>query len=374
MEDDLSYSLQILPFRVMMGGRWPAGNEIVRPYACHLEAIKEPPGKSKALRWGAGKSTKRCERCDKVLTCTETRFAGYDCIRLENEALSLWVTRSVGPRIIGLALHGDDNLFALLPTETTECPGRGTYSFRGGHRLWYAPEDLRRTYLPDDEPLTIDQVENGVLVIQPPEGPTGIQKSLTIILPGAGARVVVDHTLHNQGEAAIELAPWAITQLKPGGVAVLPQETALADEYGLLPNRHIVLWPYTRIDSPHITWGDRYLFIEAMMQDGALKIGFPNPTGWLGYAVGETLFVKHAAYQPQATYFDRGSSSECYCNSRFLELETLGPRVTLSPGKSVTHRETWAVYAGVSFRRDAGAVQELVAALGIENNTPGSPD
>ncbi len=308
-----------------------------------------------------------------MVTWTETRFADYDCIRLENEALSLWVTRSVGPRIIGLALQGGDNLFALLPGETTECPGRGTYSFRGGHRLWYAPEDLRRTYLPDDEPLTIRQVENGVLVLQPPEEPTGIQKSLTILLPGAGAHVIVDHTLDNQGEEAIELAPWAITQLRPGGVAVLPQETALADEYGLLPNRHIVLWPYTQIASPYITWGDRYLFITATMQEGALKIGFPNPAGWLGYAVGEILFVKHAAYRPQATYFDRGSSSECYCNPRFLELETLGPRVTLSPGQSVTHRETWRVYAGVSFRPDTAAVQELVAELGIEEIAPGSP-
>jgi len=42
----------------------------------------------------------------------ETRFAGYDCIELENDALALWVTRSVGPRIIGLALHGGENLFA----------------------------------------------------------------------------------------------------------------------------------------------------------------------------------------------------------------------------------------------------------------------
>ncbi len=308
-----------------------------------------------------------------MVTRTETRFAGYDCIRLENEALSLWVTRSVGPRIIGLALSGGDNLFALLPGETTECPGKGTYSFRGGHRLWYAPEDLRRTYLPDDDPLTIQEVKDGLRVIQPPEGPTGIQKSLTITLPGPGARVVVDHSLYNWGEEAIELAPWAITQLRPGGVAVLPQATALADEHGLLPNRHIVLWPYTRINSPHITWGDRYLFVEATMRDGALKIGFPNPAGWLGYVLEGTLFVKQAAYQPQATYFDRGSSSECYCNPRFLELETLGPRTVLGRGESVTHRETWTVYAGVSFRRDAAAVEELVAALGIKNGASGSP-
>lgn len=294
---------------------------------------------------------------------TTTHYAGYDCVKLENDALALWVTQSVGPRIIGLALQGGADLFAEVPDATITCPGEGTYSLRGGHRLWYAPENPRRTYLPDDAPVTITDTERGLLVTQPIEAQTGIQKSLTIILPGQDARVIIDHTLHSLGKWPVELAPWAITQLRPGGVAVLPQATILADEYGLLPNRHIALWPYTQINSPHITWGDRYVFVEATMQSGALKIGFPNPAGWLGYAVEGTLFVKHAAYQPDATYFDRGSSSECYCNPRFLELETLGPRTTLASGESVTHRETWAIYAGVTVRRGEAAVQELVDQL-----------
>jgi len=294
---------------------------------------------------------------------TTTRFAGYDCVKLENDALALWVTQSVGPRIIGLALPGGANLLAELPDETLECPGRGTFSFYGGHRLWYAPEDPRRTYLPDDAPVTIADLANGVLVTQPVEAQTGIQKSLTISLPGRNARVVIDHTIHNWRQQPVELAPWAITQLRPGGVAVLPQATNLADEHGLLPNRHIALWPYTPINSPHITWGDRYVFVEATMESGALKIGFPNPVGWIGYALGDTFFVKHAAYRPDAAYFDRGSSSECYCNPRFFELETLGPRTTLVPGESVTHRETWAMYAGVTVRRDEAAMQELVDQL-----------
>jgi hypothetical protein len=292
-----------------------------------------------------------------------TRFAGHDCIKLENDALALWVTQSVGPRIIGLALPCGANLLAELPDATLECPGRGTFSFYGGHRLWYAPEDPQHTYLPDDAPVTIADTTDGVLVTQPVEVETGIQKSLTITLPGRDARVVIDHVIHNRSRQPIELAPWAITQLKPGGVAILPQPTTPADQRGLLPNRHIVLWPYTPINSPHITWGDRYVFVEATMQSGVLKIGFPNPVGWMGYALGDTFFVKHAAYRPDAAYFDRGSSSECYCNPRFLELETLGPRTTLAPGESATHHETWVIYAEVTVHPDEAAVQKLVDQL-----------
>jgi hypothetical protein len=285
-----------------------------------------------------------------VVARTKTRFAGHDCVRLENEALALWLTCSVGPRVLGLALPGEQNLFAELPEYTLDCPGVGPYWLRGGHRLWYAPEDPRCTYLPDDDPLALTEIGNGLRVTQPIEESTGIQKSVTVTMPGPEARVIVDHTLHNRGYRPLELAPWAITQLKPGGMAVLPQPTAPVDEHGLLPNRHLVLWPYTQIDSPYITWGDQYLLVKATMQEGALKIGFPNPTGWLAYVVDDTLFVKRAAYHAGADYFDRGSSSECYCNPRFLELETLGPRTMLGPGESVSHRETWTIRAGVSLQ------------------------
>ncbi|MGD2040127.1 MAG: hypothetical protein PVH11_04830 [Anaerolineae bacterium] len=300
-----------------------------------------------------------------MVVTKQTRFAGYDCIRLQNDLLSLWVTRAVGPRIIGLALKGGDNLFAVLPDATTECPGQGVFAFRGGHRLWHAPESLERTYLPDDDPLLISETGHGIRVIQPLEPSTGIQKSLTISLAARSARITVDHGLQNLGKWPVALAPWAITQLRPGGIAVLPQAVAPVDAHRLLPNRHIVLWPYTRLDSPHIVWQQRYLFVTARMEVGKLKLGFPNPSGWLGYSVDDTLFVKYAAYDPRAVYFDRGSSSECYCDARCLELETLGPRTTLAPGESVSHRETWAVYRDISLQPDTLVMDDLVAALDL---------
>jgi hypothetical protein len=300
-----------------------------------------------------------------MLERVETQFSGYECIKLENESLTLWVTTSIGPRIIGLALKGADCLFAILPNETVEFPGGEVFYFRGGHRLWHAPEDHYRTYIPDNEPVTVLEVENGIQVIQSMETLTGVQKSLRITLPDQDARVIVEHSLQNFSRSPIELAPWAITQLKTGGLAILPQATGLADEYGLFPNRHIVLWPYTKLNSPYIAWGDHFIFIDAKMQDGALKIGFPNPDGWMGYYLNGTLFIKRADYQPGKSYFDRGSSSECYCNPRFLELETLGPRTTIAPKETVTHWETWEIHPQVDFKPTEETARKIVEALGL---------
>ncbi len=58
---------------------------------------------------------------------TTTQFSNYNCIKLENDALALWITQDVGPRIIGLSLHGGPNLLAQLPQTTAVTPQNHTY-------------------------------------------------------------------------------------------------------------------------------------------------------------------------------------------------------------------------------------------------------
>jgi hypothetical protein len=292
-----------------------------------------------------------------------TGYLDFDCVQLENTVLSLLVTRSVGPRLISLRLNGGDNLFAELPDYVTERPdGRG-FHFYGGHRLWHAPENMPRTYSLDDGPVEVVPKPDGLLVTQPVEPLTGIEKSMRISLVDEKPQVILRHTLTNLGLWPVECAPWAITQLKPGGMAILPQSQQPTD---VLPNRALALWPYTGIADPQVSWGDRYILVRAEKEEGAFKIGFPNLRGWLAYWNAGTLFVKRAAFDPQAAYYDFNSSSECYCNRRFLELETLGPISTLEPGASVTHAETWELYPDVDFPGDEAAAQTLVDRLGLD--------
>lgn len=290
------------------------------------------------------------------------KFLGYECVTLENEHISLLVTQSVGPRVISLRLNGGENLFAELPEFVTRRPDGRDFHFRGGHRLWHAPESMPRTYALDDDPVEITQTEDSLSVTQQVEAETGIEKSMRISLTRDKAQVVIHHTLTNRGVWPIECAPWAITQFKTGGVAILPQSREQTD---LLPNRSLAFWSYTDVASPHVTWGNEYILIRAEKQP-PFKVGFPNPRGWLGYWLNGTLFVKRAAYDLQAKYYDFNSSSECYCNSRFLELETLAPIGRLKPGASVTHVETWELYADIEQPTDEAAAQRIVDGLRLE--------
>ncbi len=289
-----------------------------------------------------------------------TSYLDLDCVELANSALTLLVTQSVGPRILALRLGEGENLFAELPDVALAYPGGGTYQLYGGHRLWHAPEVPHRTYIPDGDPVAIEPIESGLAATQNVEGQTGLQKSLHIRLPDESATVIVDHTLTNRGMWPITCAPWAITQLRAGGVAILPQNDQPADPDGVQPNRSLVLWPYTDLRSEHLTWGNRCLFVRASFRSGAFKVGFPNARGWLAYHWQDTLFVKFASYQAGAEYFDLGGSSQCYCNPRFLELETLGPKAIIEPGETATHREIWRVLGGLELAPSEEDIQIII--------------
>jgi len=288
-------------------------------------------------------------------------FFGHECYELTNQTLKLLVTRSIGPRILSLGFVEGENIFAELPDFVTDCPGSGIFHFYGGHRLWHAPEEPSRTYIPDDSRVEIAPSENGVVVTQNTEVQTGLQKSLEICLPDETGRVVITHSLTNHGLRPVTCAPWAITQLKTGGMAILPQPR---ENTGVLPNRSLVLWPYTNMTNPNVQWGSNYILVSANM-DAPFKVGFPNPRSWLAYWLNGTLFVKHAAYQEQAEYYDFGSSSECYCNNRFLELEPLAPIGTIAPGEAASHVETWNLYNNIERPHDEKDVQFLVEKLGL---------
>jgi hypothetical protein len=280
--------------------------------------------------------------------------------------LELMVPRPIGPRILSLKLQGGVNLLAELPDLVADCPGTGVFHFYGGHRLWHAPEEPSRTYLPDDAPVDITPMDDGLLVTQDVEAKTGLQKSMEIRLSDGLPQAVITHRIANRGLRPINCAVWAITQFRVGGLAMLPLS---CEDTGVLPNRSLALWPYTDLKNPNLHWGSQYILLHAKM-DAPFKIGFPNPRGWLAYWLDGMVFVKRTGYDVQANYCDFGSSSECYCCGEFIELETLAPITAIQPGEYASHVETWDVLANIEQPRDEKDVDSLVNTLGLEQQTP----
>ena len=278
--------------------------------------------------------------------CVFNGIAG--CRRLSNGIVEAIVTTAFGPRILFYGTVGGENILAELPDEskTTEL---GEFKPWGGHRLWAAPEVLPRTYAPDDQPVEVVVDDAlGINLLGAVEAATGIQKSLYLRLDPEGSGLTILHGVTNRSMWEIELAPWALTILKGGGRAILPQEPYRPHSEYLLPARPLVLWHYTDLSDARWTIGPKYIQLATdASKPEPQKIGIANHQGWAAYLHGTTLFVKHALHHDGMTYPDFGSSTEAYTAGTFIELETLGPLERLAPGDSAQHVERWHLYDGL---------------------------
>lgn len=261
---------------------------------------------------------------------TESFAVGHASIRIAKDA---------GPRILSYSNNGTHGPFADLPNDYIDHPGIDPFWFIGGHRLWRAPEFPSTTYAPDDNPVSVRTLDTGIQIVGQPDR-DGVVK--VIELAAFGDMTVVNHTLRNEGHGLVTTAVWAITQLAIGGVGVLPHDSHSVDGNDVLPNRTIVMWPYTNPNGPSLEFGERDVRIYASADSTKTKVGTQNTKGWVAYHLEDELFVKWSLlHDPTRVYPDLDSSIECYSDHRFIELETLGPIVDLDPGDAAHHREVW---------------------------------
>ena len=288
-----------------------------------------------------------------------TDFHGLPTAVLENQQLRLEYLTTAGPRIVGLSFHGLPNLLADLFDMTSDTP-LGKYSFLGGHRLWISPESFRTTYIPDDAGLEVMQLPGGVKLTGRSEPVSGVRKSLLIELEERRPAIRITHAIVNESPDPITLAPWAISMFRQGGTAILPQPAGNADPDGLLPNRLLALWPYTRIHEPRLVLRDDFILLRATPSLPPLKLGFFNTAGWLAYWRDGILFQKRFDLVSGAAYPDGGCNAEVYCNDRFVELESLGPLAALPSGRTATLTETWELFDSLDVPFIPEAIRELL--------------
>lgn len=300
-------------------------------------------------------------------------FHGLPTHVLENEYLKLELLQEAGPRIVRLIpADGGVNLLAELPDVQLPSP-HGPYTLYGGHRLWHAPEDPARTYVPDDEGVTVHATPYGARMHLPADAHSHITRTMEVeLLNGDSASeqfsgsVRVRHTLRNEGRWPVELAAWAITQLPPGGVAILPQSNEPLDEAGLLPNRRLLLWPYTRLSDPRLALHDDFILVHGRADIAPrFKIGIMNRHKWAAHLGHGFLFCKFTDPQPQQPHPDMGSNTEVYADNRFLELETLSPLKRLAPDQELSHEEIWKIYRAPGVSPTAGDIRDYVATLSL---------
>lgn len=264
------------------------------------------------------------------------------CVEISNGIVDVVVTVDRGPRIIRYGFTGRENMFAEAPDSINEESG---WKIMGGHRLWHSPENMPRTYENDDKPVKWEATEDGIITVQDPEPFAMTQKEMEISMDDQSSAVTVLHRIRNVGAWTAEFAVWALSVMAPGGKEVIPMTQ---EDTGLLANRTLALWPYSKMNDHRIWWGSQYITLQ---QDAAtkapFKLGINNEYGWAAYFNFDQVFVKQHIHEEGEKYPDGGCSFETYTTDFMLEMETLSPLVKVEPGEELEHMECWALVDGV---------------------------
>lgn len=266
-------------------------------------------------------------------------------LRIANGSSEVLVTLDVGPRVISYKNHDGQNVFKNFD-EQLGGSGEAEWKIRGGHRFWIAPEDEVVYYSLDNDPVDFrtDEFTGEVLIETTQTAGLRIHKTLGLMLADDDSHVTVRHTARNDGDEAIQIASWALTVMAPGGIEIIPQPPLGEHPRDLLPNRGLVLWPYTDLSDPRIHLGQRFFTLRQSEGFLPTKLGLSHAEKWVAYVLNDSVFVKTFDLLPGAAYPDGGCNFETFTNDEMLEIESLSPLAFLEPGESVSHTENWYLF------------------------------
>lgn len=273
------------------------------------------------------------------------------CLRLDNGKAEVYITIDVGPRIIKFNASGCENMMfndAARSVDVSSLFGEGEeWHTYGGHRMWISPEEMPKTYYPDNQEVKYEiETYDGktkVLLTPPPQRITNMQIQLLVTMAEDENCIHVAHYLKNLSRETVKKGIWGITVTDINGIAVLKQPER---HTALLPDRQVVFWPYTKMNDERLLLGEKYIAVQQDPADTQIpaKIGYTNFEGKLYcFNKGQAMSISYKSDYSKGEYPDFGISSEIYTNKAILEIETLGHIGNILPGNTVHHTEIWTV-------------------------------
>ncbi len=284
----------------------------------------------------------------------EIAYAGWSRnLQIRGNELNLIITLEVGPRILHASLGERTNVMGHIQPQLGGA-AETEWSIRGGHRFWTAPE-ADHSYELDNVPVTHEITGESSVEITQPAGPFGFQKRMRVEVL-EGDLVKITHFLTNVCDKPLDITPWTLTVLAPGGSALIPQpkldvhpsefpKDRKVQPSDFWPNREMVLWPFTNLTDGRYSFSTDFLRLKYQNGLPATKIGLKLPTGWVAYENNGTIFAKHFARDNALPYPDMGVNCEIFTNPDIFEVESLAPALPLLPGATREHVEHWFLKA-----------------------------
>ncbi|MFV0407904.1 MAG: DUF4380 domain-containing protein [Propioniciclava sp.] len=299
-----------------------------------------------------------------------------DLVVVDTGALRLVFWPGCGGRLLGIEVSGVEFLWrnpdyvgpdAVVKPKRTWAPLDGTmgsWANVGGSKTWPAPQGWSG---PDEWPGPPDAVldsgvwdcavtaapDTTVTLTSPADPRSGLRVTRTFEVPRLGTAFTQTNTFTNTSDTRVRWSIWEVCQVDTDGPA-RPAEIAVS-----VADREPPLTMVQAVgEVPQGTVADGVRTIQ--VTDVVGKLGLTNATGLLCLERGDGAAISmRFDPDPAASYPDDGCQAELWFQCpveeplaelgglhpqvRLVELEVLGPLVTLEPGESTSLRIDWEV-------------------------------
>jgi len=286
------------------------------------------------------------------MSITRVDYHGWPgCYRMTNGTVDVVIVPQIA-RIMQYGPAGGEGLLFVNEPLTPEVRGASEptdYPNYGGHKLWVAPQKTWN-WPPDPAldrgPCRVEVLPDGALrMTGAPSPAAGVRFDRVLRLDPKGTRLQIEQTMTNVSAAPVTWAIWSVTQVTTDGTAVIPLEpgaqTRFVDDAQPAPE-------WRRV-------GDAYLLSAP---DKSQKLFAPGAPGWLAYRKGDRLLLKSFQVSKTAPPEPETPREVWVGTDGFMELEFVGPQVTLTPGQATTVTQEWRFFPlGADAATDEGLVR-----------------
>ncbi len=271
-------------------------------------------------------------------------YYGYsDCIRLENANTRVTLCPAAGGRVLEYAWKGTNCLYLPAGAEGwTYKPGGKGGSMTAG-RFDIGPEQM----IPSRPQLWMGRWTGEITgprsarLTSVEDRSTGVQLIRDFTLDDKSSRLDCKQTIKNISQNTNEYCHWSRTFALGGGICVVP-----LTKPSRFPNGYVMydLDPgiLFRPEDPNIVRRGDFLLINAAPKYP--KLGMDTAAGWFAYLMkNDVMFVKRFPVDRDRVYNEVAglTMSIWYPDRPMCELEPIGPRERLTPGKSASFTESW---------------------------------
>lgn len=270
-------------------------------------------------------------------------FFGYeDCIKLENQTTRVVLCHQAGGRVLEYSLNGTNVIY--LDPEAAGAAGKSGRGMTGG-RFDIGPEQIipRRNLLWSGKWTAEITGPYSARMTSQYDAATGVRLIRDFKLFPNSSALEVTQTIHNQSSEIKQWCHWSRTFAVGRGIVLVPLvgQSKYPNSYVMYEGSNLI---QMRPVDEHINIRDGYLEITGAPKFP--KLGMDTTAGWFTYlAPNNLLFTKQFQADPNRIYNELAglTMSIWYPDRPMVELEPIGPREILAPGKKASFTEHWTL-------------------------------